>query len=249
MRARVHLGVLTPSSNTVLEPLTSAMVAGLDDVSAHFSRFPVTEISLRGPALSQFDTRPILTAARLLSDARVGCIAWSGTSAGWLGFDADRELCARIEECTTIPATSSVLALDEVFRTRRITRFGLVTPYLDEVQQRIVSNFAAEGYHCAAERHLNDCGNFSYSTVDEDTIAGLVREVARAKPDAITIFCTNFRGARIAPALEQELGLPIYDTVSLAVWKSLKICGVDPGRVQGWGSLFGDEVLRPAVGA
>ncbi len=36
---RRRFGVLTPSSNTALEPLTSAMVAMVPGVSAHFSRF------------------------------------------------------------------------------------------------------------------------------------------------------------------------------------------------------------------
>ena len=33
---RVRIGMLTPSSNTALEPLTSAMLSGLPEVSAHF---------------------------------------------------------------------------------------------------------------------------------------------------------------------------------------------------------------------
>ncbi|MCI4429672.1 MAG: Asp/Glu/hydantoin racemase, partial [Burkholderiales bacterium] len=42
----LRLGVLTPSSNTALEPLTSALAAAVPGCSAHFSRFKVTEISL-----------------------------------------------------------------------------------------------------------------------------------------------------------------------------------------------------------
>ena len=79
MGKRVLLGMLTPSSNTVLEPMTSAMVAGLADVSVHFGRFRVIEISLGKQALQQFDDGPILEAARLLADARVDVIAWNGT--------------------------------------------------------------------------------------------------------------------------------------------------------------------------
>ena len=55
MTKRTLLGMLTPSSNTALEPITSAMVAGLPNVSAHFSRFKVTEIALSSDALAQFD--------------------------------------------------------------------------------------------------------------------------------------------------------------------------------------------------
>src|SRR5690606_18148787 len=98
------------------EPVSSAMVAGLEDVSLHFARFRVVEISLRETALGQFDTAPMLAAADLLADARVDSICWSGTSAGWLGLDADRRLCAQIEDRTGIPATSAVLSLMELFR-------------------------------------------------------------------------------------------------------------------------------------
>ena len=75
MGKRVLLGMLTPSSNTVLEPMTGAMIAGLAEVSAHFGRFRVIEISLGKQAHQQFDDGPILEAARLLADARVDVIA------------------------------------------------------------------------------------------------------------------------------------------------------------------------------
>ena len=235
---RTLLGMLTPSSNTILEPLTSAMVSGVPHVSAHFGRFRVTEISLKGAALGQFDAAPILEAARLLADARVDVICWNGTSSGWLGFDADERLCESIRDTTGIPACTSVLALNEVLERTNARDFGLVTPYLDEVQAAIVANYHKSGFNCVAERHLNQSVNFSFSEVGTETIAELVREVAQARPRAISTFCTNMNAAAAVPALEQALGLPIYDTVSLAVWKSLKVAGVDPRAVKGWGRLF-----------
>jgi hypothetical protein len=75
MDRRVLLDMLTPSSNTVLEPVTTAMLAGLPEASAHFGRFKVTEIALTREALGQFDDREILGAAELLSHAKVGVVA------------------------------------------------------------------------------------------------------------------------------------------------------------------------------
>src|SRR5277367_6405425 len=123
--------MLTPSSNTVLEPLTAAMLSHLPDVTVHFGRFPVTEISLSHRALGQFELEPPLTAARMLADAKVEVIAWNGTSAGWLGLERDRHLCAAIEHHTGVPGTSSTLALAEIFRQTDVGRYGLVTPYVD----------------------------------------------------------------------------------------------------------------------
>ena len=233
-----RLGMLTPSSNTVLEPLTAAMLAALPDVTVHFARFRVTEISLGQGALGQFETEPMLTAAELLADAKVASICWNGTSAGWLGFESDEGLCAAISERTGIPACSSVLALNEIFARTGVRRFGLVTPYLPEIQGAIVANYTAAGFECVAERHLCERDNFAFSTYDKDLIAELCREVATAKPDAVAIFCTNFRGGEIVARLEEELGIPIYDTVATAVWKSIALVGVAPKRVQGWGRLF-----------
>lgn len=236
---RRFLGMLTPSSNTVLEPLTSQMLSGLPEVSAHFGRFPVTEISLRDQALGQFDVGPMLDAAAMLADAKVHSICWNGTSAGWLGFEQDEALCEKITEHTGVPACSSVLALVEIFRATGVRRFGLVTPYLDEIQERILGTFAAEGFTCAAERHLRDPGNFSFSEVDQATIKEMCREVAtKGDIDAITIFCTNLNGAPVVAELETELGIPIYDTVATALWTSLKTAGVDTARVRAWGRLF-----------
>ena len=238
MTKRIHLGMLTPSSNTTLEPMTSAILHELPDVTAHFGRFTVTEISMNNMALGQFENQPIIDASMLLADARVHAISWNGTSSGWLGFDADRKLCAEITDKTGVPTSTSVLALNEIFEQTGVKRFGLVTPYLDEIQEKIIANYASEGYECVAERHLRDRGNYSFSEVSEETIANLVREVATEKPDAITIFCTNLHGARIVDALEQEIGIPIYDTVSTSVWKAMKQAGADRKRIRGWGRLF-----------
>ena len=102
--------MLTPSSNTVLEPMTTAMLESLNEVTAHFSRFEVTEITLSDRGLAQFDHDRFLEAANLLADAKCHVIAWNGTSAGWLGFDNDEELCACITEATGALSTTSILA-------------------------------------------------------------------------------------------------------------------------------------------
>jgi len=66
----------------------------------------------------------------------------------------------------------------------------------------------------------------------------MAADVAAAKPDAIAIVCTNMRGAPLAQELEAAHGIPIYDTVSTTVWKSLKLAGVDSSRIKGWGTIF-----------
>ena len=238
MTKPVFLGMLTPSSKTSLEPITTAMIAGLSEVSAHFSRFKVTEIALSNKALAQFNNDELLRAAELLADARVDAIGWNGTSSGWLGFDADVRLCERITAETGIPATTSMLALNEILAQRKVTRLGYVTPYLDDVQARILENYAKLGIACQGERHLGLQDNFSFAEVPVTQLEAMTREVATQKPDAIAVICTNLKAAPSVAKLERETGIPIYDTIATVVWKCLKLAGVDTSRVTGWGSLF-----------
>jgi maleate isomerase len=218
------------------------IISGLPEVTAHFARFPVTEIALSDRALGQFANEKILSAARLLADARVDVIGWNGTSSGWLGFDADHRLCAEITASTGIPSTTSVLALNEILTARNKREIGFVTPYTGDVQRRILDVYKQSGFRCVGECHLDLHANFSFSEVSEDEIRRAVIEVAAARPQAISTFCTNLRAAHLVASLEKEIGIPVYDTIATVVWKSLQLAGVDPHRIQGWGSLFSEPL-------
>jgi maleate isomerase len=234
----VRLGMLTPSSNTVLEPVCARMLDVLPDVSVHFARFRVTEISLAASARDQFADAAMLQAAGQLADARVAALCWNGTSAGWLGPGRDRALCAEITRATSIPATSSVLGLLEILRQAGLARIGLVTPYLDAVQARISETFHSEGIAVVAERHLGLSENFAFCTVSAAAISAMIEAVAAASPDAIVVLCTNLRAAPLVPDLEELFGIPVLDSVACGVWATLRLAGVAPERLAGQGWLF-----------
>jgi maleate isomerase len=234
----VRFGVLTPSSNTALEPLTTALLAGLPECSAHFSRFKVTEISLSSQALGQFDDSKILAAAELLADAKVDVIGWSGTAAGWLGFETDMRLCERIRERTGIPATTAVLALNELLALGKVQQLGFVTPYTSDVQQAILKQYQSVGIACPAERHLGISVNHDFALVQPSTLDQLIQEVAGSGAQAVVTYCTNLRAATLAAKVEADTGVTLLDTVSTTVWGMLRAAGLDTRRVKGWGRMF-----------
>lgn len=235
---RKRLGMITPSSNSVLEPVTSAMLHGAPGVTAHFSRFRVTEIALDAAALSQFDASVMLPAADLLGDARVDAIAWNGTSASWLGVGRDKSLCEAITARTGVPATTSTLACIDAARALGARRVGLVSPYTDDVQRRIGDVWAEEGIAPHAEWHLGLRDNFSFGEVSPATIADMIRSVAAQGADAVVILCTNLDGATIAASLERELDIAVLDSVAVTLWRTLDLAGGDIGALARWGRIF-----------
>ena len=234
-----RVGMLTPSSNSVLEPYTSAMFAPFgEEASVHFGRFRVVEISLSESSQSQFALEPILEAAERLAEAKPALICWNGTSASWLGLEKDRALCAAITEHTGIRATSTMLAYDALFRAMGVKRLGLVTPYIGDIEERMVANYAAQGIEVVGSARLDDKGNYSFATYPPEQVGALVGEVALSKPDVIAIVCTNFRGAPVAAGIEAATGIPILDSVAVTAAHALRMVGLDPARVTGWGSVF-----------
>jgi maleate isomerase len=240
-----RLGILTPSSNTVLEPLSIALAAPIArDVTLHFARFRVTRIAEDGASDDQFATAPMLHAAGLLADARVDGILWSGTSAAWLGLDTDRRLVESIRDATGADATTSTLGLVRAFEALGVRRYGLVVPYVAAVTYAIVANLGALGYECVARTNEELVDNWSFATVSAETLTERVRTVAAARPDAIVIHCTNLRGAEVSAALERELGIPVLDSVVVGLWDSLRRLGVEVPEA-GFGRL---ATLEPRAG-
>ena len=234
-----RIGMLTPSSNTVLEPVTYRMLRDVPGVTAHFARFRVTEIGLGAAALGQFDAGPILEAAELLAHAKCDVIVWNGTSASWLGFERDEALVAEIEARTGLRAATCVLGYRDLLRRHGIRRVGLVTPYTRDVQDRIAEVWGAAGFEISAERHTGLTDNFSFALVPETELARMIREVAAEGCDAVVILCTNMCGATVAARLEGEVGVPVFDSVAVGLWAGLEMTGVRRGALAPWGRGFG----------
>jgi maleate isomerase len=233
-----RLGMLTPSSNTALEPATYGLLRNLPGVSAHFARFPVTEIALSTAALGQFDAGPILEAADLLSHAKMDVIAWNGTSASWLGFERDTQLAAAIQARTGIRATTAILALNELLTRLKTRRIAIVTPYRGDVQAKIVANYESAGFSCVAERHAGLQDNFSFATLPAEEIEAMIMAVAVEKPEAIAIICTNMDATRLMPQIEQRTGIPVIDSIACTLWGALQAAGIDTAPLTSAGQIF-----------
>ncbi|MGW4163141.1 maleate cis-trans isomerase family protein [Streptomyces sp. NPDC004788] len=240
----IRIGMLTPSSNTCLEPVTYRLLDGARDLaSAHFARVPVTRIALDGGSDAQFASEPMLAAAAQLADARVDVIAWNGTSGSWLGVDHDRALAAAITAETGIPATTSTLALLDACAAYGVTRLGLAVPYTRDVAERIVSTYAAEGLDCTLAEPFGVADNEAFARIPEPDVARQIEQAGAGDAHAVAVVCTNVYGAGAAPGLEAALGVPVFDSVSATLWKALDLAGAHPA-LDGHGELLRSGSLR-----
>ncbi|KAF5559283.1 maleate isomerase [Fusarium phyllophilum] len=246
---RARLGVIVPSSNTTLEPLTQQMIISLAqkgiEASLHFARFRVTKIELSDDSNSQFTLESMLEAAGLLADAKVDIIGWSGTSAAWLRFSSDETLCQMIENTTGIPATSSVLAMRDILLLHGVApEIGLVTPYVTEVNAAIRDNFATQGLSIGGTR--SQCSgltsNFDFAGVQEKDLDDMVAQVVKNGAQVILIMCTNLAAAQRAIFWERKYSVTVLDSVATVLYGMLRQLGMETsGLASEWGSLFSIE--------
>jgi maleate isomerase len=238
---RHFIGTITPSGNTVVERVTLGIVRELPEVSVHFSRTPVFGSS--DPSPDGYATEGLLAAARLLAHAAPDILLWNGSKGAGIGFEHDRALVDSIQAETGIRATTSILGLVDLLAARDIRHLGVVTPYSSASQQKTLDCLAREGFECVAEAHAGLSDNLSYASVPAEQIAGMARQVAKARPQAIVCLCTNFPAAIMTAPLEAELGLPVYDSTALGVWHALRLCGADTRAAAPlWGSLFAQDL-------
>ncbi|MBB6675468.1 maleate cis-trans isomerase family protein [Cohnella nanjingensis] len=235
-----RIGMLTPSSNTILEPVTGKLLSGIAGVTAHFSRIRVTQIALDDASSAQFAAEPMLGAAGLLADARVDAIVWNGTSGSWLGLDRDRELCRLLREATGMPATTSALAMTAAYEALGAKRIALVTPYTADVNARIAEGYGRAGLTVPLRLASGLSANEAFANVPAEAIAGMIARAAETPGvDAVAVVCTNFGAAGLAADAERRYGVPVLDSVSVTAWQALRLLGID-GRplAAEWGRIF-----------
>jgi maleate isomerase len=244
MIRRVRLGVIVPSSNTALEPLTQAMIATIKEpdlnVTVHFSRFRVTQIGLSASSDAQFKHDVMLEAARLLADAKVDVIGWSGTAAGWMGFETDEKLCKAIELDTGIPATTSTLGLNWVLERIGAKQLGLVTPYTAEMNDAIRKSYAGIGIDIplSQQRHLDVLENLKIADIGVDVLDSMVEAVVQGGASVVTTFCTNLNTAQRVDHWEKKYDITVLDSVSTVVWDMLRMSVQRPNLIEGWGRML-----------
>lgn len=233
-----RIGMITPSSNTTLEPVSRRLLAQRTDVEFPVTRIRVQAIGLTGDG-ADFGVDAFVAAADLLADAKVDVIAWNGTSGSWLGPEHDRRVCRAISTATGVPATTSTLAILQACQTLGVRQLGLATPYTSDVADAITTSYAGEGVTIVGRADLGLTDNFSFAQVSPPTVAELLERACSQKAQAVALVCTNVNAVLAAEELEQRLARPIIDSIAATLWWCLRLAEAN-SAIPGFGTLLSE---------
>jgi maleate isomerase len=206
-----RVGLMIPSSNTMMEvDFTRDLPPG---VALHTARMYMEDTTPAGEnrMLDEF----ALPAARDLGTARPDVVVFGCTSAGALrGNDYDAELCERISELTGAPTVSTIGAVRAAIEASGADRIGVITPYVDELNEKIRASIEADGTQVAAIAGLGITENFEIAEVSAAEIVAFAERALGALATCGSIglafaSCTNFGAMAARAAIAERLGLPV----------------------------------------
>lgn len=204
------------------------------DVDTCFAR-----VAYYGDGLGQpkdgYEPEAFRTAAWHLGHAQADVVCWNGSRGAGFGLDVDERLCSAMTEASGVRTTTTSLATAALLRRLGARRVAFIVPGGPDYAEDAARGLAVE---LASVRGFGLVDNLAAARVGPDDISAMVRDVARATPDAILIWGTNTPGFEVADSLERELGLPVIDSAAAGVWGCLVALQIDPSPARSWGSIF-----------
>jgi len=206
-----RVGLMIPSSNTMMEvDFARDLPPG---VALHTARMYMEDTTPAGESrmLDEFT----LPAARDLGTARPDVVVFGCTSAGALrGNDYDTRLCGQISELTGAPVVSTIGAVRTAIETSGAASIGVITPYVEELNEKIRDSIEADGIQVAGITGLGITDNFEIAEVGPDEIVAFAERslgplAAAGVIDLAFASCTNFGAMAARPAIAERLGLPV----------------------------------------
>ena len=232
---RGRIGLIYPSSGK--RDLDFQRLAP-EGVSTH-----VTRVAFEGHGTLEeigrmSQTEHLVRAARLLADLPPDCVTWADTSGSFMfGRDGDHAQVEAIREAAGAPASTTSTALLAAFRRLGARRIAVASPYLAEVNQRLVEFFVAHGVETGRLRALELRFEGDISRTPPETVYRLARDAWFAGADALLIPCTDFGYLDLIEPLERALGRPVVTANQATMWHALRLAGIRDAA-PGFGQLM-----------
>lgn len=229
-----RIGLIALATDHTSE-LDFARMCDPEEVGVYVTRIaydnPTTPDSLRrtGPRLTD-------AASLILPEERLDVVAFGCTAASVvLGDAAVAEHIQRAKpgsKCVT--PTSAAFAAFAALGARKVS---VLTPYSPKVTEELVAYFSSNGldvvnWNCFGLEDDRKMARISRSSL----IAASIDTIDDAA-DALFISCTALRAAACVEEIEQAIGKPVVTSNQAAVWRCLRLAGIDR-KIPGYGRLL-----------
>ena len=241
---RALLGVLGPSTNTVVQPEFDDMRP--PGVTNHYSR-------ILTPDAQAVSDETFLNATSVIADNVIDAIDSVMTcSPNYLvmgmsaitfygGVAGANEFQRKVEDHAGIAVSIGSHATSAALRSYGgIKRIAFFSPYFPAANAEVRRYFEESGYSVAAEECLRCPSWTAIAQVNEQTLRDTADRLLQKPVDALVQVGTNLPMAHLAGRLETEIGVPVIAINTATYWHALRANGIDD-KITGFGRLFTDQ--------
>lgn len=240
---RKLLGVIAPSTNTVVQPDMERMRP--EGVTNHFSRIfvedPVAlsnEDFIAGTTAIAENTmdavRSVMTCRPDYLVLGMSAITFYGGVAGGAAFKRQVDDVAGVGAST---GSESVVAALRAYGGIRTVSF--VSPYYPVANAEVRRYFEESGFSVVRDIPLQCRRWTDIAKVTPERLDGVIAELDGPEVDAIVQVGTNLSMVDVAARHEARLGKPVIAINTATYWHALRACGIED-RITGLGRLLAE---------
>jgi maleate isomerase len=235
--ARGRIGLITLATDTSVLPEYARVMP--DGVAVYPAPIVLPRGEVTAAALAEMLADDQLErAAGLLAWAEVDMIVFACTTGSLVhGLGWDRELIARIERASGLPATTTTTAVLAALHAVGATSLAIATPYIDELNAIERRFFMESGFRVAAIAGLSCATDPEIGRLEPEDASALVERVDSTEADTIFISCTNWHCLPAVAPIERRLGKSVVTSNLAGAWAALRQIGIDD-TLPGYGRLL-----------
>lgn len=215
-----RIGLMVPSSNTVLEPdFYCNLPRGW---TVHTARMYLEDVTVT--AEQQMLDVHTLPAARQLATAHPHVVVFGCTSASALRGNAYEErLIEDIRQIVEVPVVSISRAVREMLKNLSARNIVVITPYLEEINEKIRRSLEEDGINVLRLLGMGIRENTRIALVPGEMIIELAHRATQGlSPDALFVSCTNFPAMSALDTLRRTFPFPIITSNQAALDMAIK---------------------------
>lgn len=235
---RARIGVVLPCTNTTMEPEFNQLASVIPGIAIYSSRMhiEITDKGLTTEALREMEPQAMNFAIPELIHAGVDIIVYGCTSGSFIeGIGWDQKILKKIQEMTSIPATTASTGVVAALKHLKINKIALGTPYDNKITTLGKTFLENSGFNVVNSIGLNNLAKLREGSVDLAYRLGRLTDTSEA--ECVFISCTKFPTIDAVCHLENDLEKPVISSNIATFWHALKILCIKP-CIRGYGKLL-----------
>lgn len=211
----MRIGLIVPSSNTVMEPDFHRRLGAEAIVST--ARIFLEQVTREAEIRMLEEDLP--RATDLIRTTAPDVVVFGCTSAGALGtLEHDDRIREGIASRAGVKAVTVLQSVLTELRSIQPRKLAIFTPYIHDLTASLARSLAEAGFTAILARGMGIQANLEIGRVTPGEIVSFVEDqLDGAAPDCIFLSCTNWRAADAIETLRSRLGVPVVSSNQAAI--------------------------------